>query len=77
MELAMLDALVERVRSKGITTLVGHYLPTKKNAMVADHYANLGFSRGTIEAQSESSRWLLDTADYQSKNRYIQVQGTP
>jgi FkbH-like protein len=87
MEFAMLDALVERAKSQGIGTLVGHYIPTKKNAMVADHYANLGFHRDGVEAGSEARErssavaevasdtapWQLNVADYQPKNRHIQV----
>lgn len=43
MELAMFDALVEQCLSRGIRRIVGVYVPSKKNAMVARHYAGLGF----------------------------------
>ena len=45
MELAMFDALVEQCQARGIRKIVGVYIPSKKNSMVADHYRNLGFSR--------------------------------
>ena len=45
MEVAMLDALVERAQELGVRTLVGVYKPSKKNGMVADHYDKLGFTR--------------------------------
>jgi FkbH-like protein len=45
MELAMFDALVEECQSQGIRKIAGIYVPSKKNGMVAGHYASLGFSR--------------------------------
>jgi len=45
MELAMFDALVEECQGRGIRKIVGVYIPSKKNAMVAEHYASLGFAR--------------------------------
>jgi len=43
MELAMFDALVEECQARGIRRIVGVYIPSKKNGMVAEHYASLGF----------------------------------
>ena len=45
MEAAMFDALVEECRERGIREILGVYIPSKKNAMVAEHYGALGFSR--------------------------------
>ncbi len=45
MEFAMFDALVEQCQARGIRRIVGIYIPSKKNGMVAEHYASLGFSR--------------------------------
>jgi len=44
MEWAMLDALVEQCQARGIRRIVGVYIPSKKNGMVAEHYTGLGFS---------------------------------
>jgi FkbH-like protein len=44
MEYAMFDAMVEECLERGIRTIVGVYIPSKKNLMVAEHYAGLGFS---------------------------------
>jgi FkbH-like protein len=38
-----LNALVERAKSLGYQRLLGHYIPTKKNALVKDLYKRLGF----------------------------------
>jgi FkbH-like protein len=44
MEWAMFDALVEQCQARGIRRIVGVYIPSKKNGMVAEHYSGLGFS---------------------------------
>jgi FkbH-like protein len=38
-----LNALVERAKSLGYERLLGHYIPTKKNALVKDLFPRLGF----------------------------------
>jgi FkbH-like protein len=73
MEAAMLDALVAESRSHGIRALIGYYLPTKKNAMVADHYSNLGFSKRSEDEETRASIWALDTTAYAGRNRHIKV----
>jgi FkbH-like protein len=54
MEVAMFDALIERCQEVGIKTVVGVYIPSKKNQMVADHYHSLGF----MHAESDAGREL-------------------
>jgi FkbH-like protein len=72
MEIAMLDALVERAVAAGVKTLRASYIPTKKNGMVADHYPKLGF---TTEAVSEdgSAVYSLDIVGYRPRNTHIKV----
>ena len=41
----LLNHLVEFARSRGLRALRGEYIPTAKNGLVRDHYANLGFTR--------------------------------
>jgi FkbH-like protein len=43
MEQAMFDALVQECQALGIRKLIGVYIPSKKNGMVAEHYSSLGF----------------------------------
>ncbi len=45
MEYAMFDALVEECHARGVREILGVYIPSKKNGMVAEHYGALGFSR--------------------------------
>lgn len=46
MELTMFDALLDECRRRGIREIVGLYIPSKKNGMVAEHYRTLGFAQG-------------------------------
>jgi len=71
MELAMFDALVEQCQMRGIRKIVGVYIPSKKNSMVAGHYASLGFS--PVGGASEGCElWSYDVpATYSPRTRYI------
>ncbi|HXA64288.1 MAG TPA: HAD-IIIC family phosphatase [Bryobacteraceae bacterium] len=74
MELAMLDALVERAKGADIERIVGYYRRTAKNAMVETHYGKLGF---TLEAEADagvSSVWSLSVPLYSAQNKYIQTR---
>jgi FkbH-like protein len=65
MELSIFDALVEACQSRGLCRIVGTYIPTKKNAMVADHYSKLGFR--SIENVSEGqTSWAWDIPEVYS-----------
>ncbi|HXH41289.1 MAG TPA: HAD-IIIC family phosphatase, partial [Thermoanaerobaculia bacterium] len=73
MELAMLDALIERARDAGIETLTGYYLRTPKNNMVADHYEKLGFARVSLADDGSRSEWSLELQpDYSPRNTHIE-----
>jgi FkbH-like protein len=73
MEVAMLDALVERAKDKFVTTLFGYYLPTAKNGMVADHYQKLGFSLVSRDESTESTVWSLELTHYEARSRHIRI----
>jgi FkbH-like protein len=71
MEFAMFDALVEQCQARGIRKIVGMYVPSKKNSMVAAHYASLGFT--AIAGASEGRElWCYNVpASYSPRTRYI------
>ncbi len=73
MEFAMLDALVERARAAGLDQILGYFLPTRKNGMVAQHYGLLGFQHVTTD-DGGASVWSLEVQAYSPKNRHIQVR---
>jgi FkbH-like protein len=71
MELAMFDALIEECQARRIRKIIGIYIPSKKNAMVAGHYASLGFTPITGTSEDATS-WSYDVpATYSPKTRYI------
>jgi FkbH-like protein len=73
MELAMLDALAADALRRGLKALVGYYLPTAKNAMVAEHYGALGFERVSADDAGRST-WRLDLSHgYKPRNQHIEI----
>ena len=71
MEFAMFDALVEQCQARGVRRVVGVYIPSKKNGMVAGHYAGLGFSRVTESSESREL-WQFDIPEnYSPRTRHI------
>jgi len=80
MEFAMFDGLVEQCQARGIRKIVGVYIPSKKNHMVAGFYASLGFS--PVDKASEGSElWSYDVpTTYSPRTRHIrrtaEVQST-
>jgi FkbH-like protein len=77
MELAMFDALVEQCQARGIRKIVGVYIPSKKNGMVAKHYDGLGFSRVDMPAEGRDL-WQYEVPQpYPAKTRYIRRTSEP
>ncbi len=74
MESAMLDELAERAHAAGARTLRGFYRPTRKNAIVADHYLKMGFEQVSVQLDG-SIFYTLDLAEYEPRNRHIRVLG--
>jgi FkbH-like protein len=72
MEDAMLDALVARAKDAGIETIVGTYIATPRNSMVAGFYDQMGFQRHP-ESTDERATYSLDlTQGYTQRNLHIQ-----
>ena len=63
-----LNTMVEIAKSKGYKRIIGEYLPTPKNGMVALHYPELGFK--PIEG-SPTAQWVLDLENYQPRECFI------
>jgi FkbH-like protein len=71
MELAMFDALVEHCQATGVRKIVGVYIPSKKNSMVADHYLKLGFTVCTGSSKSHQYCQYDVPEAYSTKARHI------
>jgi FkbH-like protein len=68
-----LNLVAEQAQKLGAKRLVGEYIPTKKNAMVKDHYAKLGFTV-VNEAADGSSRAVLDLTAFTPAETFIDVR---
>jgi FkbH-like protein len=64
-ESLVLNALVDFSRQRGLQRILGEFIPTKKNALVKDHYLNLGFQ------DAGGGRWVLDIATYTVREHFI------
>lgn len=68
MENFTLNMMVEVAKAKGYKKIIGEYLPTAKNGMVADHYTNLGFKRVEV---LDTAKYELDVTNYHERGCYI------
>jgi FkbH-like protein len=67
-----LNLIAQEAAKLGAKRLVGDYIPTKKNAMVKDHYVRLGFTR--IESDpAGGNRNILDLASFSPAETFIHV----
>lgn len=68
MERFTLNTVVKYAEANGFKKIVGEYIPTAKNKMVEDHYAQLGFVK---LPETERNLYVLDVDSYVEKNCYI------
>lgn len=71
LERATLNFLVSLAKAADVRGLIGEYIPTDRNGIVKDHYANLGFEC-TLMGDNES-RWYLDVSSYAPHGVPIEV----
>lgn len=65
-----LNLIAAEAARLGARRLIGEYIPTKKNAMVKDHYARLGFA--VVETSADGgSRAVLDLAGFSPAQTFI------
>jgi len=70
-EETILQYLVEQARLKGVTEIIGRYVPTARNGLVRDHFEKLGFVQ--IEARNEGTTWRLSVGGYGEKDLPLKV----
>ena len=67
-----LNLIAQEAGKIGAARLVGEYIPTKKNGMVKDHYAKLGFT--VMETSADGgSRAVLDLGTFKPAETFIHV----
>jgi FkbH-like protein len=71
MEEFVLDELVDVAKAAGVEQLIGRYIPTDRNDLVAKHYERLGFEE--IEENPDGrTTWRLSLADYEPSDAPIE-----
>lgn len=68
MENFTLNTIVDYAKNKGFKRIVGEYIPTQKNSMVADHFTQLGFSK-TDDINNHYFNLNID--EYKLRENYI------
>ncbi len=68
MENFTLNTIVKHARDRGYKRIVGEYIPTAKNNMVANHYPSLGFN---VISNDNKHLFELDVNSYQYKESFI------
>jgi FkbH-like protein len=67
-----LATVAQAASGAGASRLSGVYLPTAKNALVADHYAKLGFTKRS-DLKGGGTQWVLDLATYRAPSLPIAI----
>jgi FkbH-like protein len=70
-EETILQYLVEQARLRGVTEIIGRYIPTAKNGLVRDHFNRLGFVQ--TGSQNGETTWQLAIANYCEKSFPLKV----
>jgi len=75
-EEAVLAVVAVAAKQAGAKRLVGEYLPSKKNMMVAEHFGKLGF-RKIDDIGDGGTRWSMDLDDYPVPELPMKLTGLP
>jgi FkbH-like protein len=68
----VLATVAQAAIQAGASRLIGTYLPTKKNDLVAQHFAKLGFSK-TGDLENGGTTWTLELSSYHPPELPMQV----
>jgi FkbH-like protein len=71
-EETILQYLVGEARQRGITAIIGRYIPTAKNGLVRDHFSRLGFEQTGSQEDGETT-WRLAVGGYHEKKLPMKV----
>ena len=71
-EHAVLSEILKHARAAGMSRLCGTYKPSERNALVADHYARLGFTKASEDA-SGRTLWVLSVEEARPESIPMQV----
>ena len=66
LEQLVLNEIVAIAKANNFKRMLGEYIPTSKNNMVAGHYTGLGFALTTVP-----NTWTIDVDTYHEKEHFI------
>ncbi len=76
LEFEIMNIVTEAARRKGAHTIVADYLPTARNSIIKNLYAELGFHPISPAAKNDCrTRWQLDLSDYRFRRTHIARSG--
>lgn len=70
----LMNYLFNECRARGLSGIQGEYIGSPKNAMVRDFFARFGFR--PLDRDGTRDKWILDTADYESRATFIRGTAT-
>jgi len=70
LERLMLNYLCDLAQTRGLDHIQGEYIPTSKNELVRNHYAELGFRKTKTEANGHTT-WDLPVSNYKALSNFI------
>lgn len=73
LEDAMMNAIFAEAEKRGIITVIGHYYPTAKNAMVRNFYESMGFTK-VAEDNEGNTDWELCVDNYLARALHMEVE---
>jgi FkbH-like protein len=71
-EAALMNEVFQLARDLGLTSVTGEFIPTAKNGMVQDFFAQFGFEK--VSEQDGRSVWRAVTAAYQPTTVFIEQE---
>lgn len=71
-EEAVLEDIAAEAIRRGADRLIGQYIPTSRNGMVADHFAKLGFEQ-IAEGPEGATRWCLKLPNDRPRQDVIRI----
>jgi FkbH-like protein len=71
-EESLLQYLVEQARFRGITEIIGRYIPTAKNGLVRDHFSRLDFIQ--TGSQNGETTWRLAVSSYGERKLPLRIE---
>lgn len=73
LEDAVMNVVMEYARKKGLTSVVGYYVPTKKNLMVRDFYKEMGF-RIVDTSDDGGTVWRQEVASFKPRKLHMGIE---